>query len=192
MRVARYSPPVSTVFLHCKPLTSECSVCQRCPGNMKRHHRPIYRDYHLTMDFGSEASPWAIRGLTEDIFGVRSEYDTADSNYPRQSHTGFPSQLRREFLGWDPRCTCAGMCVQILLANVRVDSACVDALRDGRHRTPSPSIACIDPRLTVLWPSPPASPSEEGSSVDDGWSAFDDWRQESPRARVPGTCLHIA
>jgi hypothetical protein len=71
----------------------------------------------------------------------------------------------------------------------RVDLACLDVLPDGRHRTPSPSIACIDPRLTVLWPSPPASPSEEESSasVDDGWTAFDDWDQESPGARVPGT-----
>jgi len=65
----------------------------------------------------------------------------------------------------------------------------LDVLPDGRHRTPSPSIACIDPRLTVLWPSPPASPSEEESSasVDDGWTAFDDWDQESPGTRVPGT-----
>jgi hypothetical protein len=41
----------------------------------------------------------------------------------------------------------------------------------------------------VLWPSPPASPSEEESSasVDDGWTAFDSWDQESPGARVPGT-----
>jgi hypothetical protein len=72
-----------------------------------------------------------------------------------------------------------------------VDLACLDVLPGGRHRTPSPSIACIDPRLTVLWPSPPASPSEEESSasVDDGWTAFDDWDQESPGARVPGTYL---
>jgi hypothetical protein len=77
-------------------------------------------------------------------------------------------------------------------ADARVDLAWVDAVRDGRHRTPSPSIACIDPRLTVLWPSPPASPSEEETSVDDGWSAFGDWRQDSPCARVPGTRLRIA
>ena len=72
-----------------------------------------------------------------------------------------------------------------------MDLACLDVLLDGRHRTPSPSIACIDPRLTVLWPSPPASPSEEESSasIDDGYTAFDDWDQELPDARVPGTYL---
>ena len=115
------------------------------------------------------------------------------------SHTtGFPSQLRREFLGGHRRCTCARMYVlwpwsqKIGLLTPRVDLAWVDAVRDGRHRTPSPSIACIDPRLTVLWPSPPASPSEEETSVDDGWSAFGDWRQDSPCARVPGTRLRMA
>lgn len=79
----------------------------------------------------------------------------------------------------------------VLLTPPRVDVACLDVPPDGRHRTPSPSIACIDPRLTVLWPSPPASLSEEESSlsVDDGWTAFDDWDQESPGARVPGTYL---
>jgi hypothetical protein len=43
----------------------------------------------------------------------------------------------------------------------------------------------------VLWPSPPASLSEEESSasVDDGWTVFDDLDQESPGARVPGTYL---
>ena len=47
---------------------------------MKRHRHPIYRDYqiseqYLTMDFRSEANSWAIRDLTEDIFGVCSELD---------------------------------------------------------------------------------------------------------------------
>lgn len=152
------------------------------------------------MDFRSEASPWAIRDLTEDIFGVCSECDHTGITVTHVNHTtGFPCQLRREFLGGGPRCTCIGMCVSLYLAfkslkffsladaAPRVDLACLDVLLDGRHRTPSPSIACIDPRLTVLWPSPPASPSEEESSasVDDSWTAFDDcWDQESPDTRV--------
>ncbi|KAI9511338.1 hypothetical protein F5148DRAFT_358125 [Russula earlei] len=64
----------------------------------------------------------------------------------------------------------------------RARESSVEALQDRRHRTPSPSIACIDPRLTVLLQSPPASPSEEGSSADGDWSPVEDRPQESTRA----------
>ena len=149
------------------------------------------------MDFRSEASPWAIRGFTEDILAVCSKCDTSDTSYPCQLHHRIPQPAAPRVPGKGPQihvyrnvCPLA-LESKILSPDARVDLAWVDAVRDGRHRTPSPSIACIDPRLTVLWPSPPASPSEEETSVDDGWSAFDDWRQDSPCARVPGTRLSI-
>ncbi|KAI0279858.1 hypothetical protein BGY98DRAFT_395438 [Russula aff. rugulosa BPL654] len=130
------------------------------------------------MDFRSEASPWAIRDLTEDIFGVCSECD----------HNGL--QLPTPITLQVSPASCAESSWEEA-PDARVPGSCLDVLPDGRHRTPSPSIACIDPRLTVLWPSPPASLSEEESSasVDDGWTAFDDWDQELPGARVPECVL---
>jgi len=65
-----------------------------------------------------------------------------------------------------------------------VDLVSAEAPQDGRHRAPSPSVACIDPKLTLLWPSPPASPSEVESSVDGDWSTYDDLLQDSTPTRV--------
>jgi len=90
-------------------------------------------------------------------------------------------------VGWN---VCPWLFRSWSIANARVDLASMVAFWDGRHRTPSPSIPCIDPRLTVLWPSPahspPASPSEE-SSIEGDLSAFDDCPEDSSHACASGT-----
>jgi hypothetical protein len=69
--------------------------------------------------------------------------------------------------------------------------ASVDTLRGGRYTTPGPSVTCVDPKLTVLWPSPPASPSEEEASIDGACTASEDWPQDLVDAHFRGTHAEV-
>jgi hypothetical protein len=67
-------------------------------------------------------------------------------------------------------------------------AAPVDALRDGRYASPGPSVTCIDPKLTVLRSSPPASSSsEEGESIDGDRIASEDLPHDSRDAHPQRT-----
>lgn len=149
MRLARYSPLVSSVFLHGRTPSPQQVSAQFAKDALRECEVSPPSDLQTTvpekMDFRSEASSWTIHYLAEDIIGVCFDCDTGDDDYPPTFNhsTGFASQLRREFLGAGPGCTCTGMCVPGSLgvgavANVRVGpSFCGGASRrkasDAHH-----------------------------------------------------------
>ncbi|KAH9977304.1 hypothetical protein BGW80DRAFT_845425 [Lactifluus volemus] len=65
-----------------------------------------------------------------------------------------------------------------------MDLASVDAPWEERYTTPGPSVTCIDPKLTVLWPSSPAAlpPSEEEESIDGDCIALEGLSHDSADA----------
>ncbi|KAH9063752.1 hypothetical protein EDB83DRAFT_803431 [Lactarius deliciosus] len=74
------------------------------------------------------------------------------------------------------------ICADGLQDHTLLATSSAGAVQNRRRSSPSPTPACIDPKLTVLWPSRDMSPGADRTPADGDDAG---WAEDSARARVP-------